>query len=233
MKKQLKAWLEDPKRTMKQGIEIFEAVAPKDLRAKYLPYFQDNKSAKAHSTPYGMLINKLTFIERNNLIAEPVKQAVQEPIAQKPVKEITDRPLSTLDGIAEELIPTANRIKEIVPMIAALTAKIAEPNLPVEEAKEASEEIVALETERRELWDVIDKALTLPGSPEVQEEAELVLPTTAAAKKKAIKNLKEKVKRNMQAAEEATDEEKKQRSLGLVEKYTKELALVEATKVAE
>ena len=37
----------------------------------------------------------------------------------------------------------------------------------------------------------------------------------------------------MQAAEEATDEEKKQRSLGLVEKYTKELALVEAAEVAE
>ena len=166
-------------------------------------------------------------------MAEQAKLAVQDPVAPAAGKGITDRPLSTLDGIAEELIPTANRIKEIVPMIAALTAKIAEPNLPVDEAKEISEEIVALETERRELWDVIDKALALPGSPEVQEEAELVLPTTAAAKKKAIKNLKEKVKRNMQAAEEATDEEKRQRSLGLVEKYTKELVLVEAAKVAE
>ena len=233
MKKQLKAWLEDPKRTMEKGIEIFEAVTPKDLRTKYLPYFQANKTAKAHSAPYGMLINKLTFIERNNLVIEQAKPAVQETIAQEPAKEIQDRPLSQLDGIIEELTPTANRIKEIVPMIAALTAKVADPNLPVAEAKEISEEIVALETERRELWDVIDKTLAEPVRDVVQEEAEFVLPTTVAAKKKAIKNLKEKINRNKAAAEKATDEEKKQSSLALVEKYTKELALVEAAEVAE
>ena len=30
------------------GVQLFERCAPKELRAKYLPYFQANKNAKAH-----------------------------------------------------------------------------------------------------------------------------------------------------------------------------------------
>ena len=231
MNKEIEKWLQDTKRTMDAGVQLFERCAPKELRAKYLPYFQANKNAKAHQTPYSMLINKLTFIQRNNLAvqqAEAVK-VVEAPVA--PAVSVEDRPLTQLDSVPEELQPKVERIKEIVPMIAALTAKIADKNLPLAEAKEISEEIVALETERRELWGDIDAYANAAPAPKVEEE--VVLPTTIAEKNKAIKNLKEKIKRNNQAAKNATTEEKRQNSLGLVEKYTKELILVEAAEVAE
>ena len=235
MKKDIKIWLEDTKRTMEKGIEIFAAVAPKDLRAKYLQYFQDNKNAKAHSAPYGMLINKLTFIQRNNLYSPvEVKATVNEQkVASNKAALNETRPLTDLDIVPEELKAKADRIREIVPIMAALTAKNAEPNLPIAEAKEISEEIINLETERRELWKAIDDAQTVQAPSKPENEIEVVLPQTMAEKKKAIKNLKEKINRNKKAAEKATDEEKRQNSLDLVEKYTKELDLVEAAEVAE
>lgn len=230
MNKEIEKWLQDTKRTMGAGVQLFERCAPKELRAKYLPYFLENKNAKAHETPYSMLINKLTFILRNNLVAQQAVavKVVQAPIA--PAVSVENRPLTQLDSVPEKLQPKVERIKEIVPMIAALTAKIADKNLPLAEAKEISEEIVALETERRELWGDIDAYANAAPTPKVEE---VVLPTTIAKKRKAIKNLKEKINRNNQAAKNATNEEKRQSSLALVEKYTKELALVKVAEVAE
>lgn len=230
MNKEIEKWLQDTKRTMDAGVQLFERCAPKELRAKYLPYFQANKNAKAHETPYSMLINKLTFIQRNNLAVQPAEAVKVVEAHVAPAVSVEDRPLTQLDSVPEELQPKVERIKEIVPMIAALTAKIADKNLPLAEAKEAAEEIVALETERRQLWGDIDAYANAAPAPKVEE---VVLPATLADKNKAIKNLKEKIKRNNQAATNATTEEKRQNSLGLVEKYTKELALVEAAEVAE
>lgn len=230
MNKEIEKWLQDTKRTMEAGVQLFERCATKELRAKYLLYFQANKNAKAHETPYSMLINKLTFIQRNNLAVQPVETPKVKEAPATPAVSVEDRPLTQLDSVPEKLQPKVERIKEIVPMIAALTAKIADKNLPLAEAKEAAEEIVALETERRQLWGDIDAYANAAPAPKVEE---VVLPATLADKNKAIKNLKEKIKRNNQAATNATTEEKRQNSLGLVEKYTKELALVEAAEVAE
>ena len=230
MNKEIEKWLQDTKRTMEAGVQLFERCATKELRAKYLLYFQANKNAKAHETPYSMLINKLTFIHRNNLAVQPAEAVKVVVLPVAPAVSVEDRPLTQLDSVPEKLQPKVERIKEIVPMIAALTAKIADKNLPLAEAKEAAEEIVALETERRQLWGDIDAYANAAPAPKVEE---VVLPATLADKNKAIKNLKEKIKRNNQAATNATTEEKRQNSLGLVEKYTKELALVEAAEVAE
>ena len=230
MNKEIEKWLQDTKRTMEAGVQLFERCATKELRAKYLLYFQANKNAKAHETPYSMLINKLTFIQRNNLAVQPVETPKVKEAPATPAVSVEDRPLTQLDSVPEKLQPKVERIKEIVPMIAALTAKIADKNLPLAEAKEAAEEIVALETERRQLWGDIDAYANAAPAPKVEE---VVLPATLADKNKAIKNPKEKIKRNNQAAKNATTEEKRQNSLGLVEKYTKELILVEAAEVAE
>lgn len=230
MNKEIEKWLQDTKRTMEAGVQLFERCATKEFRAKYLLYFQANKNAKAHETPYSMLINKLTFIQRNNLAVQPIETPKVKEAPATPAVSVEDRPLTQLDSVPEKLQPKVERIKEIVPMIAALTAKIADKNLPLAEAKEAAEEIVALETERRQLWGDIDAYANAAPAPKVEE---VVLPTTIAKKRKAIKNLKEKINRNNQAAKNATTEEKRQNSLGLVEKYTKELALVEAAEVAE
>lgn len=191
MNKEIEKWLQNTKRTMEAGVQLFERCAPKELRAKYLLYFQANKNAKAHETPYSMLINKLTFIQRNNLAVQqavPVK-VVQAPIA--PAVSVEDRPLTQLDSVPQELQPKVKRIKEIVPMIAALTAKIADKNLPLAEAKEISEEVVALETERRELWGDIDAYANAAPAPKVEEE--VVLPTTIARKTKQLRTLKRKL----------------------------------------
>lgn len=180
MNKEIEKWLQDTKRTMEAGIQLFERCAPRELRAKYLLYFQANKNAKAHETPYSMLINKLTFIQRNNLAVQQVEavKVVKAPVA--PAVSIEDRPLTQLDSAPKKLQPKVERIKEIVPMIAALTAKIADKNLPLAEAKEISEEIVALETERRKLWGDIDAYANATPAPKVEEE--VVLPTTIAEK---------------------------------------------------
>lgn len=218
--KKVTEWLENPKRTMESGVILFSQVAPVQFKEKYLKFFQDNRKASPHTTPYGILVNKLNFIHRNNLYAPQTSEPQATPVKREFITR--EQVSNNLDQVPTHHAPVAKRIKEIVPVIAALTAKIADPNLSLDEAKAASEEIVQLEQERRDSWAKIDG-----------KEIEEVDTITLAEKKKTIKLLKEKIKRNNQAAKNATTEKKRQSSLALVEKYTKELALVKVAEVAE
>lgn len=218
--KKVTEWLENPKRTMESGVILFSQVAPVQFKEKYLKFFQDNLKAAPHTTPYGILVNKLNFIHRNNLYAAQTSEPQAPPVK----REFSTRQQvsNNLDQVPTHLAPVAKRIKEIIPVIAALTAKIANPNLSLDEAKAASEEIVQLEQERRDSWAKIDG-----------KEIEEVDTITLAEKKKTIKLLKEKIKRNEVAAETAKTDGKKKSALKRVKQYTKELSIAEAVEVAE
>lgn len=218
--KKVTEWLENPKRTMESGVILFSQVAPVQFKEKYLKFFQDNLKASPHTTPYGILVNKLNFIHRNNLYAAQTSEPQAPPVKREFITR--EQVSNNLDQVPTHLAPVAKRIKEIVPVIAALTAKIADPNLSLDEAKAASEEIVQLEQERRDSWAKIDG-----------KEIEEVDTITLAEKKKTIKLLKEKIKRNEVAAENAKTDGKKKSALKRVKQYTKELSIAEAVEVAE
>lgn len=196
---EIKNWIDDRQRTYAVGLALFEKFAHADMRRKYLEYFRCNADSPMFSVAFCMLTQKLSFINANYSVDSISIQV--EKTSPRASDEVIETPGSRLANIPESLAPVAERIKEIVKIKAHLATLIADEHLPRNEAKAFSEQIVALETERKALWQKIDNYKQEEPKPQTTY-------ADGARLYKFIKNIKEKIKRNTIRAEKADGENK-------------------------
>ena len=257
MLKKIQNWLANPKRKYSEGLKYFNQFASpkqKENFGKFLNVDDDDKiSHHDLSGRFPVLINQVVFCERkiksnpeafkdSTFVSGKIVPFVNteenkseqensgEGPAQNSVKAITD-----LSQLPENFAPVVTRLKELVPFMAKVHADMA---AEVADDKRAvlRAELIALDDERRGIWNRINKYLSgIPGS-EIEKDSDekeveqnmLVIGVDLAKRigllKSYIKNNSDSLKKHQEAGNEkkaATSQEK-------IEKYTKELEELEA-----
>ena len=153
-------------------------------------------------------------------------EELKEQLEQKGLKVLTD------EDLPEELQQKRLRIKDIIPLMAAIHSEISIGNLSDDERQEKADELCNLDDERRSSWDAIDDYLGDNESVIVEERKleysqDPVIRGTQIANR--ILRLKENIARSEKSAKDnkerkpniATKAEKR------AEKYKKELEELE------
>ena len=233
MLKKINAWLSNPKRKYKDGLEIFMTLSSATQKKNFKEYFEkdSDKVTEQFDQKFTMLVNQVSFIHnRIKQNPEAFKQAVlaEETIRVDHGKTEDDpsgdkKPL--LDVLPEALAPIYARIKEIVPLMAKLHADMA--NEPADDKRiPLMNELVALDDERRAAWAQIDNY-------EPSEEEKVIEEKTIAMGadiQKRIGQIKENIARNIEGVKKHTASKKMnhaKKAQANVEKYTDELAQLE------
>ena len=177
-------WVKDPKRKFSDGLAMREKYK---INNRMDDFFARANPDKPSSTEINMLLQEITKIcikLRNNprLIEAKAEQlmAPKKLIDVTPLKPIRQGKVkiesSTIkeDDLPDSLKPTFLRIKEIMPLLSANHANLKAAKSDAV-AKQLSEEIVALDAEKKAHWAHIDKyyksrSVTLVINSDVQEE---------------------------------------------------------------
>lgn len=233
MLEKITAWLANPKRKYKEGLEIFKALASDAQKKNFTQYFEKDseKVTQQFDVKFTMLVNQVAFIQnRVKSNPEAYKQAVAINNDQKGENKQDDSvdkelPGADLDKLPEELAPILNRIKEIVPLMARLHADM--DNEPADDKRlPIIQELVKLDDERRAAWAKIDNYE--PSELETQVEEKTI--AMGADIQKRIGQLKENIARNLEGVKKHTANKKMNHAAKAkkrVEEYTDELTQLE------
>lgn len=116
---QLINYLANRQRKYADGLEIFEALAPKSYLDKYLSYFKSVKEPSQFDQHFTMLINKLTDIERNiktspaNYSRASEEIIVTQVLATDKVKALADDKQDTIDNLRAEIVDLEETISDL------------------------------------------------------------------------------------------------------------------------
>jgi len=120
--------------------------------------------------------------------------------------ELKEKGIKVMDGkdLPKSLAPKYERVKAIVPLMAAIHGELKDTTLTDEQRKAKAEELCNLDDERRALWDDIDAYLNDYNSVLTEEKKfeyseDPVIRGAQIANR--LKRLKENIKRNQEAAE--------------------------------
>lgn len=234
MLEKITAWLANPKRKYKEGLEIFRALASDVQKKNFAQYFEKDseKVTKQFDVKFTMLVNQVAFIQnRVKSNPEAFKKAVAHEESHKEgglVSAETETSESTKvnpDKLPEELQPVLDRIKEIVPLMARLHADM--DNEPADDKRlPIIQELVKLDDERRAAWAKIDNYE--PSELETQVEEKTI--AMGADIQKRIGQLKENIARNLEGVKKHTANKKMNHAAKAkkrVEEYTDELTQLE------
>jgi len=232
-------WLDDPKRDFAQGIILFNRYK---VNNKMDEFFRNNAS-KPSSAVMSLLIEKLNAIKLR-LVANPklfidsiVKESTRKPFGSKletpkvkPKNVATPSPAAVpvvdFSSLPRNLAKDYERIKEIVPLLGGLKAKLNACNNNAE-AKVICEQIVSLDTEKRTLWAGIDEF-----NGKTSEERNKILSPNferIEALNKKLKVTKDSLTRKMKVVEEHKKHRKHLVPKGLkkIEEYEKTIEKLE------
>lgn len=160
----LQNWLADRQRKYADGVALFRALAPEDMRSKYLTFFSEVSDAPQFDSHYTVLVNKLTFIARM-AGAKPQMMAV----------EVAAKTMVTAVAIAKAADKKANEVqgdrvlKEILVKESELFALQDKITALEDDNEDKSEEIATLESDleeaQEELQELQDRLAVLrPGA---------------------------------------------------------------------
>lgn len=165
-------WLQSPRRSYAEGVELFKVLAPKEIKDRFLNWFQSAPSGISGTDMHiTLLIDKLSRINRE-MIANPVKYstisskefdfqqksapvASASPAAAAPVKSSSGKSSSGKQDLPSSLQPAYDRIKEITPLYAKLHSELSAAADDTER-KALAQQLCDLDDERRRLWAKID-----------------------------------------------------------------------------
>lgn len=179
MKQTVINWLKNPDRHYGDGVSLFEAIASDTMKGKYLSYFRNHEDIHLLSDKIRRCLH---------LIVPGCKPPLSISL---PVKvEFFKKPVTISVLPNEDNQPLFDRISEIRPLQAHLHATLhAEAN--PEKRKEAVDELLKLEQERKEIWNRIDGAAESGNTPEIQEN-----PVERGARlQKRLKQLRQNIAR--------------------------------------
>lgn len=220
------AWLANPKRKYKEGLEIFKAMASDAQKKNFLQYFDTDTEevTQQFDVKFTMLVNQVAFIQnRVKSNPEAFKQAVLSGKAQTTENKAPAK--IDLDKLPQDLQPLLDRIKEIVPLMARLHADM--DNEPADDKRlPIIKELVKLDDERRAAWAKIDNYT--PSELETQVAEKTI--AMGADIQKRILQVKENIARNKENIKKHTANKKMtlaKKARERVEQYTDELAQLE------
>lgn len=165
-------WLQSPRRSYAEGVELFKVLAPKEIKDRFLNWFQSAPSGISGTDMHiTLLIDKLSRINRE-MIANPVKYssisskefdfqqksapaASASPVAAAPVKSSSVKSSSGKRDLPSSLQPAYDRIREITPLYAKLHSELSAASDDAER-KALAQQLCDLDDERRRLWAKID-----------------------------------------------------------------------------
>lgn len=218
MLEKIQKWLANPKRDYHEGKQYFEKYASIAAKQQFLNYFNEIKpgeSVDQFDSHFTILVNQVSFVQvrlKNNpkAFAAAIGGAAGRKAAQlvninsgkgagtgqPPTPPGT--PLK-LENLPKQFDKERERLKELVPLMASLHADLGNAGADEERAALA-DKIVALDLERRSIWDKIDNYLDEEGKAldplEVENEYsenDFVRGAQLAAR---VKRLKDNIRKN-------------------------------------
>lgn len=165
-------WLQSPRRSYAEGVELFKVLAPKEIKDRFLNWFQSAPSGISGTDMHiTLLIDKLSRINRE-MIANPVKYssisskefdfqqksapaASASPVTAAPDKSSSGKSSSGKQDLPSSLQPAYDRIREITPLYAKLHSELSAAADDAER-KALAQQLCDLDDERRRLWAKID-----------------------------------------------------------------------------
>lgn len=165
----LRNWLQSPRRSYVEGVELFSLLAPKELKDKFLTWFR-NAPSKLSGTDMHitLLIDKLSRLNRETIVNPaayadildsefmPVSDEKKSVSAVPASPEVSSQPVASSDADMPDNIRKAyERIKEITPLYAKLHSELSAAASDADRKALASQ-LCDLDDERRRLWTKID-----------------------------------------------------------------------------
>lgn len=191
MKISVKNWLNNPARLYGDGVVLFEAIASEAYKRRYLDYFRKNEDAD-------MLVAKLKAL----LPSIPSIVRLEKPILQTPPV-----PSPQIKINPDELDETGRRIhariKEIRPLQASIHAAMSTEANDLKR-KDQVTELLALESERKELWAQLDA----DGNVIIREEIAENPIERGARLQKRMKQLRQNIARGKCSAQKQAEYER-------------------------
>lgn len=164
MLKKINSWLENRKRSYKEGLEIFNALAnksQKDTFSEFLNNVDDAENVNAFDAEgkFGILINQITMIQKRVQYSPEDFKSVQIKSLESKAKNET--PLVELKAISIDELPEdfevdRIRLKELIPLMAKLHAEMSDEKIADDKRAGILEDLVSLDNERRAIWNRID-----------------------------------------------------------------------------
>lgn len=159
-------WLANPKRSYKEGLDIFQQLATDTQKKNFLQFLQAGaeKEPTQFSSHFSILINQVVFIQKRiRLNPEALKQAATnlpnsgKSENSKPSQPDAPNATTNLNQLPEELSVPVARLKEMVPIMARIHAEMANEKLADDKRAELRRQLIHLDDERRKIWTIIDQ----------------------------------------------------------------------------
>ncbi len=167
MLKKINSWLENRKRSYKEGLDIFNSLAnasQKTTFGEFLNNVDDAENVEPFDTEgkFGILINQITMIQKRvQFSPEEFKDVVIKSVSEKnKVVNMTPpaapKKPASLDDLPDSLAPDRARLKELIPLMAKLHADMSDEKIADDKRAELLAQLVKFDDERRAIWDRID-----------------------------------------------------------------------------
>lgn len=170
-------WLSNPKRSFRDGFDIFDKLATDQQKKNFLNYLlsgMGTENVGQFDSRFSILINQIVLIQnRVKINPEAFAEAkaklkadnrnVSETISQ-PKKEIKHNNIPKSPG-AENIISKLppefeyhqERLKYLIPLMAKTHAEMADEKIADDKRATLRRELVEMDKERRSIWTEIDK----------------------------------------------------------------------------
>ena len=247
----LQNWLADRKRKYADGLALFQALAPEEMRKKYIAFFSEVKEVPQFDSHFTVLVNKLTTVarlssaqpqitisERGSILlktAVAATKAIEKTADQlkgdKVLKEILVKESELfklqdkITELEEDNDDKSGEIDQLQAELEALFTEMQNEALTPEQRKPIADQVHELWSRRAKLWDQIDawaEGKQIQLKTEVQKTEEL--PADQLLKGMQIANRIERLRENIRRTETSIAQHEKNGKLNLRQKAEQRLA---------
>lgn len=138
----LQNWLADRKRKYADGLALFQALAPEEMRKKYIAFFSEVKEVPQFDSHFTVLVNKLTTVARLSSAQPQITISERGSILLKTANQLKgDKVLKEILVKESELFKLQDKITELEEDNDDKSGEIDQLQAELEEAQEELQEL--------------------------------------------------------------------------------------------
>lgn len=138
----LQNWLADRKRKYADGLALFQALAPEEMRKKYIAFFSEVKEVPQFDSHFTVLVNKLTTVARLSSAQPQITISERGSILLKTADQLKgDKVLKEILVKESELFKLQDKITELEEDNDDKSGEIDQLQAELEEAQEELQEL--------------------------------------------------------------------------------------------
>lgn len=138
----LQYWLADRKRKYADGLALFQALAPEEMRKKYIAFFSEVKEVPQFDSHFTVLVNKLTTVARLSSAQPQITISERGSILLKTADQLKgDKVLKEILVKESELFKLQDKITELEEDNDDKSGEIDQLQAELEEAQEELQEL--------------------------------------------------------------------------------------------